>query len=430
MSSRARAGPQDIEHCFVILVAQQVVSQKKKTKHVQSASSESVDLESHSIKDAEIFTNAAQGRHDYIFYNQSQSAGASSSSQSIPRNIPTGSKGTSAGSPGQSSGPGTSYTYSTRTEGNIDGLNDNLDGLTVSRSSRWRQSDTSRSYRDQQYQVSSTSGYGPIQYVTPGQSPSSAQTVTGIDPRPLQCDSLLTVIGYPHSVAYTSVQYQQAYTPTTQQTYIPAASTTPGPSTVEPQPLDDVETQDDSVSGSIVRGGKGNGEMLLDPEYQMITEPWKFFKPGKVFATLWWESSGETSNKNSASVVKYAGESAYVKIRRFIVVKPNIGEYYSKCLAISTYEGRATLKKGLNAKKHTIVYTGDNAPDKLPGEKINKQPIKVQGVNSTRKLDERSRVNLAKTYPVEHNVKVMEIGNVVGSSLKILTAYWKEMLED
>ena len=88
------------------------------------------------------------------------------------------------------------------------------------------------------------------------------------------------------------------------------------------------------------------------------------------------------------------------------------------------------MKKGLNAKKHTIVYTGDNAPDKLPGEKINKQPIKVQGVNSTRKLDERSRVNLAKTYPVEHNVKVMEIGNVVGSSLKILTAYWKEMLED
>ena len=76
------------------------------------------------------------------------------------------------------------------------------------------------------------------------------------------------------------------------------------------------------------------------------------------------------------------------------------------------------------------MYTGSKAPAKLAGEKINKEPIQVIPLNPSRKLDERSRVNLAKTYPVEHNVKVMEIGEIRGQHLKTLVEYWKEMLED
>ena len=76
------------------------------------------------------------------------------------------------------------------------------------------------------------------------------------------------------------------------------APVTAGPST-EAQLLDEVGTQDDSLQGSLVQGGEGNGEMLLDPgqlimaskkeifliktEYKVITDPWNFFKPGKVY---------------------------------------------------------------------------------------------------------------------------------------------------
>ncbi|MCJ1318706.1 hypothetical protein MMC15_004036 [Xylographa vitiligo] len=146
----------------------------------------------------------------------------------------------------------------------------------------------------------------------------------------------------------------------------------------------------------------------------------------QVFKALWWETHGD-SPPAGPSIARFEGERAFAKVYRFIVVRACPKESWSSCLRISTHSGQATLKKGLDQKKHTIVYSGQAPPPKLPGEKkLNKDPIRVNIVNEEEKLDERSRINLAKTYSVEHNVKVKIVGTVKPEDLKKLQAYWKE----
>ena len=93
---------------------------------------------------------------------------------------------------------------------------------------------------------------------------------------------------------------------------------------------------------------------------------------------------------------------------------------------ITTYNSRGTEKKGVDQKSHTMVYTGEIPPQKLKGEtKMVKEPIRVVAVRADEKLDELSRINLGKAYPVEHNVKVKEIGHVHERSLPKLISYFK-----
>ena len=74
-----------------------------------------------------------------------------------------------------------------------------------------------------------------------------------------------------------------------------------------------------------------------------------------------------------------------------------------------------------------MLFTGDVAPPKLSNEtKMNKEPIQMIPVDQTEKLDPKSRVDLAKTFPVEHNVKVKNVGMISSHHLKRLVQYVKE----
>ena len=64
-------------------------------------------------------------------------------------------------------------------------------------------------------------------------------------------------------------------------------------------------------------------------------------------------------------------------------------------------------KKSVNADHHTIIYT--EKPVAARGEKdrgLTKKPIRVVPSSPRHKLDNFSRLNYAKTYMVEYNVKV------------------------
>ena len=54
---------------------------------------------------------------------------------------------------------------------------------------------------------------------------------------------------------------------------------------------------------------------------------------------------------------------------------------------------------------------------------MTKQPIKVIP-RTAQKLDPLSRINFAKVYTVEHNVRVMPVGEVDQDSKHLLVAYW------
>ncbi|MCJ1377602.1 hypothetical protein MMC17_000697 [Xylographa soralifera] len=169
----------------------------------------------------------------------------------------------------------------------------------------------------------------------------------------------------------------------------------------------------------------------LDPSFQKMSNEaeWKFFVPGRVFATLLWQSEG-SELAEGISFRRYGevdGERAYAKVYRCIVITARTKQHYSKCIRISTYSGQGAAKRGLNQKSHCMLFTGDVAPSKLINEKMmNKEPIQMIPVNQTEKLDPKSRTDLAKTFPVEHNVKVKEIGMISSHHLKRLVQYVKE----
>lgn len=96
---------------------------------------------------------------------------------------------------------------------------------------------------------------------------------------------------------------------------------------------------------------------------------------------------------------------------------------------ISTYGDWGTTKKNVDQSEHAIIYTGDKAPKKLSEEKrLTKDPIQVVPVGG-HQLEELSRINFAKAYPVEHNVKVLEVGEVASYHLRTFRRYWKNQME-
>jgi len=96
---------------------------------------------------------------------------------------------------------------------------------------------------------------------------------------------------------------------------------------------------------------------------------------------------------------------------------------------ISTYGERGTTKKNVDQSEHAIIYTGNKAPNKLPEEKrLTKDPIQVVPVEEHR-LEELSRINFAKAFPVEHNIKVLEVGKVASHHLRTFQRYWQNEME-
>lgn len=61
---------------------------------------------------------------------------------------------------------------------------------------------------------------------------------------------------------------------------------------------------------------------------------------------------------------------------------------------------------------------------------MNKEPLRIILHSPDDKLDSRSRINLARAYPIEHNVKVKDIGHVEERSLPKLVAYFKAAMSD
>ncbi|KAH9206761.1 hypothetical protein DL95DRAFT_528272 [Leptodontidium sp. 2 PMI_412] len=134
----------------------------------------------------------------------------------------------------------------------------------------------------------------------------------------------------------------------------------------------------------------------------------EYFEFGKVFKVLWSEPIG-----SGGTVITVANQQGFQKVRRFVVIDKRRG--HSICLPILTYGGQATLKSGAHGEDHAAVYSNHHkksGPTVLEKERMTKKPIKIDIRLGSEKLDPLSRLNYAKVYTVEHNVKVNFIGQV------------------
>ncbi|KAH8751896.1 hypothetical protein BGZ57DRAFT_728116, partial [Hyaloscypha finlandica] len=93
---------------------------------------------------------------------------------------------------------------------------------------------------------------------------------------------------------------------------------------------------------------------------------------------------------------------------------------------ILTYSGQGVRKRGVHAEHHAIIYSGKK-PVAFRGEKekgLEMRSIKFSPDNPRHRLDDASRLNYAKTYTVEYNVKVWFIGKVsADSEWQVRTGY-------
>ncbi|KAE9367990.1 hypothetical protein N431DRAFT_349142 [Stipitochalara longipes BDJ] len=172
----------------------------------------------------------------------------------------------------------------------------------------------------------------------------------------------------------------------------------------------------------LITGTKGSKEKL-DPNYKVHKS--HQFKHGAVFKILWIEPRGQTAPSDTTSVTSCEwnimyDQNAHASIRRFVIVATGGG--HSQCLPISTYNMQATTKQGVKAEDHAIIWTRaptqDQPPREIPREpKLTFLPVEVDPRTPRDKLEKESRLNYAKIYTIEHNVKVVFIGDVARSSL-------------
>jgi hypothetical protein len=97
---------------------------------------------------------------------------------------------------------------------------------------------------------------------------------------------------------------------------------------------------------------------------------------------------------------------------------------------IQTYGDQGVAKRGVVKSHHAPIYTGRVEPEpskdelpnlkKNPSERAMLDSIRVQSYRKSDILHKKSRVNFAKIYTVEHNVKVYDFGEVHKKSLHIL----------
>ena len=85
---------------------------------------------------------------------------------------------------------------------------------------------------------------------------------------------------------------------------------------------------------------------------------------------------------------------------------------------ITTYNLQGTAKSGVNPAHHAIAHTGQD-PGRTEHERRQRpmrSSIRVQQDDPRTALDPRSRLNYARIYTVEHNVKVRAFGWIHPSS--------------
>ncbi|KAM0481262.1 hypothetical protein ACHAP7_004841 [Fusarium lateritium] len=165
--------------------------------------------------------------------------------------------------------------------------------------------------------------------------------------------------------------------------------------------------------------GTGGDTEKLDPRYCVAVS--SAFQPGEVFKVLWPEPAGGGSIVEETVYRDQYGGPIFVHFRRFIVVANDLG--HCTCIPISTYGKKGCKKSGVKAEQHGIVAESSNRnPAPLSNEpSLGFPPVRVHIYEQGERISKESRVNYAKLTTVEHNVKVLFIGRVVGSDWEVVT---------
>ncbi|KAF7936507.1 uncharacterized protein EAE97_007873 [Botrytis byssoidea] len=252
----------------------------------------------------------------------------------------------------------------------------------------------------ERWQSYRTNSRGKTEWKFKNVFPSSTSAVAHI-PRLEGASSLDTV-------SEDTAQYSNDQNYTTSNNNIGAVTESLAATSLDPRP-----NPDPPIVAKLQRNNTSTQYNNFDPNYKVHSA--REFKFGKVFKVLWSEPSGSTAGGGGGTVWSQRevhGEMIYAKVRRFVIIHPKQG--HCLCLPIMSYEGRATSKSGVHPEEHAIIYTTPEPRliDNEDGNKMKFDPVKMIPYSRRHILDTASRINYAKIYTVEYNVKVWFIGQV------------------
>jgi len=102
---------------------------------------------------------------------------------------------------------------------------------------------------------------------------------------------------------------------------------------------------------------------------------------------------------------------------------------------INTYGNQGVAKHGVVKANHAVLHNHDSTPRLTEAERpmVNERgmlsPIRVRGRLPHDRCHPMARINFARTYTVEHNVKVYHFGNVVKDDVSVLFEQWQRVLQ-
>ncbi|TGO35981.1 hypothetical protein BHYA_0139g00280 [Botrytis hyacinthi] len=202
------------------------------------------------------------------------------------------------------------------------------------------------------------------------------------------------------TVSEDAAQYSNHQNYTTSHNNIGAVTESLAATSLDPRP-----NRDPPIVAKLQRNNTSTQYKNFDSNYRVHGA--REFKFGKVFKVLWSEPSGSTAGGGGGTVWSQRevhGEAIYAKVRSLsLFTRP-----------IMSYEGRATSKSGVHPEEHAIIYTTPEPRlvNNEDGSKMKFDPVKMIPDSSRHALDPASRINYAKIYTVEYNVKVWFIGHV------------------
>jgi hypothetical protein len=151
---------------------------------------------------------------------------------------------------------------------------------------------------------------------------------------------------------------------------------------------------------------------LMKLDFEDVRKPRVFFKLGRVFITPWCWPEDHTGQ-------------LLTKTAKFIVVKATARS--SICVCINSRSEQTNTTLGMAGNHHAaLILQGAIVTHHEQGEALTKDPIEMKIENDTLHIDPISRVDFTKLYTVEHNVKVQNLGRVVGPSVARLKHYVAE----
>ncbi|KAF7185509.1 hypothetical protein HII31_13133 [Pseudocercospora fuligena] len=165
------------------------------------------------------------------------------------------------------------------------------------------------------------------------------------------------------------------------------------------------------------RAGRSSSQL---PDY--CRQAADFFKVGKVFTKM--SDDVDESTATSARTPTNLGD--FRRKERFVVVGRK-ADYCQVVSPLTTYNGLGVSKQGVIKSDHAIIYTGLQAPERLPAERPDRNEdgmrpyaIRVLNDDRTERLQDTCRVNFADMQKIPLDTPVKSFGVVADDSLPAL----------